>query len=339
MVNNITQNKILKANTPKISVIIPVFNAATSIFDCLKAVYNTKYENFEVIVVDDNSTDGSTGIIQQFPCKLIRLIENNGPARARNIGAREADGDILMFVDSDAVLQNDAISQIITAFKENEEVACVSGIFSKDSISKGWLARYRDLQVHWWHRSSDSNASIFLVTGGAIKREVFNEINGFNEKYKNADIEDYEIGHRIAKKHKLYVDHSIQYKHYEYASSFLMLTKKLFTRAKMWIPLLLARKKFENNYATKSKGFSVVFALLSLVCLLMSFMNFYLFFLAIACFAAFIILDWRFYRFLFKEEGFFFLLFSIIIHYYYSVTLSCGGISGAINYIYQNDSN
>ena len=73
-----------------ISVIIPIYNSSSTIKECLEAVFNSNFKNFEVIIVSDNSKDNSVQIANEYNCKIIELPENNGPAFARNIGAENA---------------------------------------------------------------------------------------------------------------------------------------------------------------------------------------------------------------------------------------------------------
>ena len=83
----------------KISIIIPVYNSAQTLRECLGAIFNSDVKNFEVIVVSDNSPDNSVEITKEYPCEVVELSKNDGPANARNQGAKVATGDILFFVD------------------------------------------------------------------------------------------------------------------------------------------------------------------------------------------------------------------------------------------------
>ncbi|HDZ62790.1 MAG TPA: glycosyltransferase family 2 protein, partial [Nitrospirae bacterium] len=87
----------------KISVVIANYNKASTIGKCLEAALCSRYRNFEVIVVDDMSDDGSVDIIKQYPCKLIRLNEHSGASKARNVGASHSSGDIIFFTDADCL--------------------------------------------------------------------------------------------------------------------------------------------------------------------------------------------------------------------------------------------
>ena len=92
-------------NQPKISVIIPAYNEEKNLRRCIKAVYESDYRNFEVIVVDDASTDNSAKVAVTFPCVLVSLKDNLGSAQARNEGAKKASGDILVFIDADIIVK------------------------------------------------------------------------------------------------------------------------------------------------------------------------------------------------------------------------------------------
>lgn len=89
----------------KISVIIPTYNTSKYIEECLKSIVETKYENLEVIIIDDSSTDDTCKIINSFThqYKYIKIynIKHQGVAFARNVGIKKATGDYLVFVDSD----------------------------------------------------------------------------------------------------------------------------------------------------------------------------------------------------------------------------------------------
>jgi len=94
----------LAMNYPIISIIIPVFNAAQYIHATLQSVFVQTYKHYEIIAIDDGSTDGSIDILKNYVGK-IKLISqrNGGPAKARNRGAAEATGEWLAFLDADDI--------------------------------------------------------------------------------------------------------------------------------------------------------------------------------------------------------------------------------------------
>jgi len=106
MINNMSLSKD-GARQCDISIIIPVFNSMKTIKECLLAILNSKSEvTFEIIVVDDGSTDGSMGMIRDLPVKRI-YQEHSGAAAARNLGSKKASSGLLLFVDSDVCFFED----------------------------------------------------------------------------------------------------------------------------------------------------------------------------------------------------------------------------------------
>jgi glycosyltransferase involved in cell wall biosynthesis len=100
-----------------LSVIIPAYNASATIGRTLTALANQDYSsNFEVIVVDDGSSDDTFSVVSSFPAVRYVRQDNAGPASARNHGARLAQGDLLAFTDSDCVPHSDWISQLTAGF-------------------------------------------------------------------------------------------------------------------------------------------------------------------------------------------------------------------------------
>lgn len=94
-----------------ISVVIPLYNKEASIAQSLKSVLSQEYDDFEVVIVDDGSTDGSVGVVEAINNPRIRLIkqENGGPSKARNTGVKNAKGEWILFLDADDELEPDAL--------------------------------------------------------------------------------------------------------------------------------------------------------------------------------------------------------------------------------------
>ena len=108
---------------PLISVIVPVYNVETFLSRCLESITSQTYQNIEIILVDDGSTDSSGEICDSFVKTEIRASvihqKNHGLWHARNTGQKEAKGDFIMFVDSDDYLHVDAIKVLYEALVEH----------------------------------------------------------------------------------------------------------------------------------------------------------------------------------------------------------------------------
>ena len=107
-----------------ISIIIPVYNVEKYLEQCLKSIFNQSYNNIEVIIVNDGSTDKSEQIIKKYAKKYTNLIyikqENQGVSKARNLGISMANGDYIVFIDPDDFLELDALENMYSKAKEND---------------------------------------------------------------------------------------------------------------------------------------------------------------------------------------------------------------------------
>ena len=137
----------------KISVIIPSFNSAGTIRNCVQSVLATGYRPLEIVVVDDASTDDSANIVQTLVdsnpslIRLLRQPKNRGPARARNAGAAIADGVYFFFLDSDTVMNLSTLDAFATRI---EEADAVVGIYEPEPLNRGVVPAYKALVNHYF---------------------------------------------------------------------------------------------------------------------------------------------------------------------------------------------
>lgn len=97
---------------PRLSIIIPAYNAAAYLQPCLDSIFSQEYADFEVIVVDDGSTDGTAALLERYPKVKVIRQKNQGMSTARNRGIEEARGEYILFVDSDDLLTEGALATL-----------------------------------------------------------------------------------------------------------------------------------------------------------------------------------------------------------------------------------
>ncbi|HSW78908.1 MAG TPA: glycosyltransferase [Candidatus Babeliales bacterium] len=179
---------------PKVSVVIPAYNEATYIGRLLNALVKQSYKNFEVIVSDAESKDGTKEVVDSFKNKLdIKFIESPplGPAHGRNIGAKNCKGEWLLFLDADDDIDDsDFIQTLITGAAYKKWRTATARMTTKSGPSYAPLYHYQRLLSH----TKRPVASGYCIL---TKREVFESSGGFNEKIKFG--EDYEYVSRNAK--------------------------------------------------------------------------------------------------------------------------------------------
>ena len=245
---------------PLVSVIIPSYNSSQYLLQCLDAIKSSYYTNYEIIVVDDASTDKSPEIARQAGTHLIQMDKQLGPGAARNTGVHHAKGDIYFFVDSDVVINPDSISCAVNHFLKNPEVGALFGSYDNQPSAINFCSQYKNLFHHFIHQTSHEDANTFWAGCGAIRKEVFHEVGGFDiVRYTKPSIEDIELGLRISKQgYKILILKTLQAKHLKQWSLFSLLYTDIFCRAIPWANLIIASREipkglnFQKNHLISS---------------------------------------------------------------------------------------
>lgn len=164
-----------------------------------------------------------------------------GPAGARNEGARRATAEILVFVDSDVEVHDDAFRRIRDAFARDPDLAALFGSYDDDPGGGGLVSDFRNLLHHHVHHSSAGPATTFWAGLGAVRRDVFLAGGGFDEtRYPTPSVEDIELGMRLAAgNHRIVLDPAIQGKHLKRWTLGGMIQTDLVRRGAPWVRLLL----------------------------------------------------------------------------------------------------
>lgn len=243
-----------------VSIIIPVYRGGKSFLRCLQGISEAIPKPQEIIVVYDGDPDSSLPLAKQLGAQVIETLERSGPAHARNLGARVAKGDILFFVDADVVVRPDAIARVVAAFATFPEVSALIGSYDDAPGATNFLSQYKNLFHHYIHQISNEDASTFWGACGAIRRDVFLSIGGFDESYRRPCIEDIELGYRLkAAGYKIWLDKDLQVKHLKCWRPFSLLKAEVFDRALPWTELLLQQRRFTNDLnLSQSSRLSVI---------------------------------------------------------------------------------
>jgi glycosyltransferase involved in cell wall biosynthesis len=197
--------------------------------------------------VDDGSTDETRVIAEQAGARVLASNGNKGPAHARNLGAREAKGDVLFFIDADVCIRPDTLSRISATF-DDSGIDAVIGSYDDTPHEQDVLSMYRNLMHRYVHQNSKREARTFWSGCGAIRRSVFLEHNGFDEGYGRPAIEDIELGYRLSSNgHKILLDHELEVKHLKRWTFLNLVKTDVFDRAIPWTELILRDGRIPND--------------------------------------------------------------------------------------------
>ncbi len=231
-----------------ISVIIPVKNSERELERCLAALRQSRYTDYECIVVNDGSTDGSASVAAEHGCRVVESKLTRGPAAARNLGAREAQGDILFFIDADVCVHPDSLDRVAGSFQADAALDAIIGSYDDSPDSPDFLSQYKNLMHRFVHQAGNEAASTFWSGCGAIRREVFEQYAGFSEDYRRPAIEDIELGYRLtAAGRKILLDKKLHVKHLKKWSFWRLLKTDIFDRGIPWTELILRDGNMPND--------------------------------------------------------------------------------------------
>jgi len=233
---------------PTISVIVPVYNGGGNFRQCLDSLAMTDPPPQELIVVADGDTDGSWQIAEEAGARVLRLSSTQGLAKARNVGAQAAQGDILFFVDADVTVPVNAMAQIAKIFHHAPDLAAIFGSYDDAPAAPNFLSQYKNLLHHYVHQTAREDASTFWGACGAMRREVFLTLGGFDSRYRFPSIEDIELGYRAKQAgHKIQLCKTLQVKHWKRWSVFSLLKADFLYRALPRTKLIVRDRSLPND--------------------------------------------------------------------------------------------
>lgn len=307
------------------SVIIPVWNGGQHLATCLRALAASERPPDEIVVVDDGSTDDSAAIARAHGAKVLCLTSGPfGPASARNRGVEESTGNVVIFVDCDVAVHPQTLTQIEEQFRADPEVCAVFGSYDDQPTEPGLVSRYRNLLHHHVHQQSRREASTFWAGCGAIRREVFERANGFDETYRWASIEDIELGVRLkGAGHRLLLCREIQATHGKRWTLRQVIHTDIFRRAVPWTKLLLKSSALPNDLNLRmSNRISSVSALLLPIFLILGMRSWPWLLAAGAAVTILLVCNFALYRLFLRRGGFLFSLGAILLHWLHYIYTS-----------------
>ncbi len=172
-----------------ISIIITTKNESKHLPVLLESIKGQNYKNYEVIVVDNDSTDNTKDIAKRFRAKIF----NKGPERSaqRNFGAKKSSGNLLVFLDADMELLPNVISDCVKSMRHNYAAL----IIPEKTVGAGMIPRIRKFEREMY--MNDPSVEVARV----FKKDVFNEFGGYDNRLTGP--EDFDLPYRVGKKYKI----------------------------------------------------------------------------------------------------------------------------------------
>jgi glycosyltransferase involved in cell wall biosynthesis len=319
------------------SVIIPVRDAERQIALCLGALQQSSVQPAEVLVVDDGSLDASGDVAQRFGASVMRLPASRGPGAARNAGAKAAQQPVIMFLDADVMVHRDTIELADHALHNDSRVGALFGAYDDAPLEPGLVSQYRNLLHHYTHSTAVRNAWTFWAGCGAIRRELFLDCGGFDERYRQPSVEDIELGIRLSQAGvRIEVIPHIQVCHMKKWTLLSMIRTDILQRAWPWSRLLLRSRNLPDDLNLGwSQRASAVFAWLAVGLTAAGFLRGPAFFAAVVAVSAVAFLNRPLLGFLARSRGFLFALGAFPLHFLYLLYSSATFAVAAAVYLLQ----
>jgi len=310
------------------SVIVPAYNASRTISSCLEAIFNSDFKDFEVVVIDDASNDSTVEIAKKFPCRIVESAKHLGTHNIRNMAKNESRYDTLVYIDSDILIEPGTLIKIEHSFKEEPDLAAVVGVLSKTHPNNGYFSQYKNLYMHYVLNKCPRYIDFIYGSIYAIKKEHFQEcwpLGRFGE--------DTDLGMRMCRKNlKILLNKEmevIHLKNYSFVSFLLndfivpYYWAKIFIRQRGWADLV---KKKRFSHARAGQIISIVLAGLTFPFLFVSPT------VSIALVVLFLLINLKFFTFLFRQRGVFFVFRAVFLTWLDMLVMLSGIVCGLITW-------
>ena len=234
-----------------VSVIVPTYNRADLISETIESILNQTYKNFELIIVDDGSTDNTEEVIRKFKDSRIKYIKTDnwgGPARPRNTGIKKAKGEYIAFCDDDDIWLPKKLEKQIRVFQISNETAM---LYTRFKTIEGGVISNKIFPENGKYNSGNIFKSIYLrnliaCSSVMVKRSVLDQVGLFNTDPNLIAVEDADLWLRIALKHIIKCTDDLPLLLYRIQSQ--SISQGFIQRTKRSIILRKRYKKYAGNY-------------------------------------------------------------------------------------------
>ena len=186
---------------PMVTIIIVNFNGKHNLESCLSTLTKVDYNNLEIIVVDNNSTDGTIEfLVQNYPSVItLKLDQNYGFAKPNNMAAKIAKGEFLLFLNNDTEVTPTFVSELVDVLLNDEQIAICQSLLLKpngemdssgDFIDKIGIVYNSKEKINEIREISSARGASMI-----IRKKIFEELHGFDEKFF-VSFEDVDLGWR-----------------------------------------------------------------------------------------------------------------------------------------------
>jgi cellulose synthase/poly-beta-1,6-N-acetylglucosamine synthase-like glycosyltransferase len=302
----------------RLSVIVPFHRNLRFLERCLEALTPLPPDS-ELLIAADAPVDDCRALAACYGAQIVDVPGPSGPAVARNRAAEVSEGDVLVFVDADVVIADGALPRLVEIFDAQPETAAVFGAYDETPAAPGFISQYKNLAHSFIHQSSARVAQTFWAGFGAVRRESFERVGGFDERFARPSVEDIELGYRLTGAgHRVLLDPSLRACHLKRWTLASMVVSDVRDRGVPWTQLILRFGRFNSDLNLKSTYRAcVVLAYLILLLAGLAVADWRFALPIPAMMGGLVLLSPRYYRFFYQRRGWWFVLRVFPLHYLY----------------------
>lgn len=324
---------------PYVSVVIPAYNRQRTIEKSLKAVKDSSYQDYELIVVDCGSQDETCSIAKEYADRVIELHGKPSKSNARTSGIRVAKGEIIVNIDSDVIIRPDTLARIASFFSIHQEVDALTGLLSKEHPNSNFFSQYKNLYMHYIFRRLPERVTFLYGSIHAVRRGT---AQPYDAGFKVADDTAlgqklFSYGKKIAFLKDLEVVHLKRYNLFSFIKNDFQVPydwAKIFLKYRGWRQL--GRNKTGFAHSSKRQLLSVILApTIFLTILLASFDHSFIPLVLPLIFIWFFI-NFGFLAYLTRERNPFFGLLASFVTFLDNIVMASGILCGFAAHLMQN---
>ncbi|MCU0535399.1 MAG: glycosyltransferase [Hydrococcus sp. Prado102] len=318
-----------------ISIVTPVHNGGDNFRKYLSSLKQFAPLGTEIIIVADGDEE-SGNIAQAFEMRVLKTPTAGGPAQARNLGAKAATGEILFFLDADVTIGAQTIGQVNRVFTQEPDLAACIGSYDDSPGATNFLSQYKNLFHHYTHQRGKEEASTFWGACGAIRRDIFLKIGGFDESYRLPCVEDIELGYRLKQAgYQIKLCKTIQVKHLKRWGMISLLRAEVFYRAIPWTALILRHRQLNNDLNLQwSSRMSVLLVYGLIAAVVAAWWWIGALWVAVVAIAVLLTINYPVYQFFNRKRGMVFAIATIPWHWLYYLYSGLAFAIGIIRHIF-----
>jgi glycosyltransferase involved in cell wall biosynthesis len=206
----------------------------------------------QILVVADGAVEDCAPIAAASAARAIEIPGPSGPAVARNRGAAEATGDVLVFVDTDVVAAPDALAGMCRLLEAEPGIAGVFGAYDLEPPEPGFMSQYKNLSHACIHETGNREAGTFWAGLGAVRTDAFRQVGGFDERFRRPSVEDIDLGYRLRLAgHRLRLDPSFRGRHLKRWTVWSSIATDIRGRGVPWTQLIHKYGALTNDLNTR----------------------------------------------------------------------------------------